>query len=224
MSPLPQLITEGAQNGNRTIDISGAFANYGKGGQVPAKLGQGPQLETTTYSRVEAALVTAYNVPDGDVGRFSARLTALQKGGLFGAKHQPGKGKALAYGSDQIHRLIFCVELAELGVAPGVALKLVEDLWDRRIRPIFLQAEAVKKPGDDDIVLHMGGVSLMVGGWASAVPNINRSPLRKLPADMAQWMKMDDDPLPPRAVVVNLSARLRRFHAALRAANERHAT
>jgi hypothetical protein len=31
------------------------------------------------------------------------------------------------------------------------------------------------------------------------------------------WMRTHDDPLPPRALAVNLSDRLRRFHAALAA-------
>jgi len=51
-----------------------------------------------------------------------------------------------------------------------------------------------------------------------AVPNVNSCPLSKLPDHMAMWMSMrPDDPsgLPPRALVTNLSMRLRAFHAAL---------
>jgi hypothetical protein len=55
------------------------------------------------------------------------------------------------------------------------------------------------------------------------VPNVNSCPLSKLPDHMAMWMSMrPDDPsgLPPRALVTNLSMRLRAFHTALVAAHD----
>jgi hypothetical protein len=74
--------------------------------------------------------------------------------------------------------------------------------------------------GPYDIILHMGGVHLMGDAWSDAVPNVNSCPLSKLPDHMAMWMSMrPDDPsgLPPRAIVTNLTMRLRAFHGALAA-------
>jgi hypothetical protein len=171
----------------------------------------------------EAALVQTYRIPTKAVGAFRSRLGALQKQGLFGAKHMPGKGVALRYGADQFWRLIFTCEMFEFGIAPSVVLSLVKSLWERRLRKIFSDAEdAVMKcqdaAGPDDIILHMGGVHLMVDGFSDAVPNVNSCPLSKLPDNMALWMSVKhDDPtgLPPRALVTNLSMRLRTFHVAL---------
>src|SRR5262249_26460415 len=77
--------------------------------------------------------------------------------------------------------------------------------------------------GPDDVILHMGGVHLMVDGWSDAVPNVNSCPLSKLSDNMLMWMSMrPDDPsgVPPRALVTNLSMRLRAFHTALSAAHD----
>jgi hypothetical protein len=89
-------------------------------------------------------------------------------------------------------------------------------LWDRRIRSIFQRAEKSGPAGPQDIALVMGGISLTVGGWTStakALPNVNGFPLHALAANVDLLMRYDDPP--PRALVVNLSARLRRFHEAL---------
>jgi hypothetical protein len=132
----------------------------------------------------------------------------------------PGRGIALRYGPDQFHRLVFACELLEFGIAPSVVLELVEARWERRLRAIFRDAEAAVShdPGPADVILHMGGVSLMGNALTDTVPNINACFLHRLADHMAMWMKIrPDDPagLPPRALVVNLSMRLRTFHAAL---------
>lgn len=180
----------------------------------------------TNYSHVEAALVQAYSVPDKAVGAFRGQLGNMQKLGLFGPKNMPGRGAALVYGPDQFHRLVFACELSEFGVGPATVLALVEALWESRLVQIFKKAEdaAERDPGPDDIVIHMGGVRLMTSAWSrlDAVPNVNWCTLRKLPNNIESWMRMGArDPLPARALVVNLSSRLRQFHDALVA--ERHA-
>jgi hypothetical protein len=179
-------------------------------------------FEIPRFGAVEAALVQTYRIPAKAVGAFRSRLGALQKQGLFGAKHMPGKGVALGYGPDQFWRLIFVCELFEFGIAPAVVLRLVKSLWERRLRKIFMDAEdAVVKhedAGPDDIIMHLGGAHLMLDGWSDAVPNVNSCPLSKLSDNMLMWMSMrPDDPsgLPPRALVTNLSMRLRAFHTAL---------
>jgi hypothetical protein len=189
-------------------------------------------FETRYYSVVERALVGAYNVPRKALGAFRGRLGHLQRHGLFGARHMPGKGKALAYGPDQFHRLVFACEAFEFGLSRAVVIALVKSRWERRLRKIFQDAEraAMIKPDPDnpekiggDIILYMGGVRLMTDTWSSAVPNINSCELRTLPDHMAAWMRMTpDDPagLPPRALVTNLSMRLRAFHTALADAHD----
>jgi hypothetical protein len=170
------------------------------------------------YGAVEAALVEAYRIPDKARGAFRGRLTALQKAGFLGRKNMPGKGIALRYAPDQFHRMVFACELFEFGVSPSVVLSLVERLWERRLRKIFSDAEdaARREPGPNDVILHLGGARLMVDGWSDAVPNVNACPLHRLPDHVAMWMAMaPEDRLPPRALVTNLSMRLRAFHSAL---------
>jgi hypothetical protein len=202
-----------------TLPARGFYARIAK----TVGLGRAKMFECG-FGAVEAALVQAYRIPAKAQGAFRSRLGALQKQGLFGVKNQPGKGVALRYGPDQFHRLILVCELFEFGIAPSVVLTLVKSLWERRLRKIFKDAEdAVMKhedAGPDDVILHIGGVHLMGDGWSDAVPNINACPLGKLPDHMAMWMSMrPDDPsgLPSRALVTNLSMRLRAFHTALSA-------
>jgi hypothetical protein len=180
-------------------------------------------FETRRFGTVEAALVQTYRIPAKAVGAFRSRLGALQKQGLFGARNMPGKGVALRYGPDQFHRLIFVCELFEFGIAPAVVLRLVKSLWESRLQKIFRAAEdAVMKcqgaAGPDDIIMHVGGASLLVDGFSDAVPNVNSCTLSELSNNMLMWMVIKpDDPsrLPPRALVTNLSMRLRAFHTAL---------
>jgi hypothetical protein len=170
----------------------------------------------TSFGAVEKALLQSHRIPDALAGAFRARITSLQKQGLFGPKHQPGRGVALTYGPDQFHRLIFACELLEFGIGPATILSLVESLWDRRLRRIFEDAEKAADPGAADVIMHMGGIHLLTDVWQKAVPNVNRCELRELPYYIEQWMTMGpDDPVPPRALVVNVSQRLRSFHAAL---------
>ena len=182
-----------------------------------------PKMFDCGLAATEAALVQTYRVPTRAVGAFRSRLGALQKQGLFGARNMPGKGVALRYGPDQFWRLIFVCELFEFGIAAAVVLSLVKSLWEHRLSKIFSKAEdAVMKhqdaAGPDDVILHMGGVHLMVDGFSDAVPNVNSCPLSKLPDNVAMWMSIkheDPNGLPPRALITNLSMRLRAFHTAL---------
>jgi hypothetical protein len=177
-------------------------------------------LFEVSYSPVEAALVRTYGVRARDLGRFRARITFLQKGGLLGVS--PGKGKALRYTPDLIHRLIFATELSEFGIMPQAVLETVADLWESRICRIFERAEraAMAPAGANDIVMVLGSPSLLVGAWTStakALPNVNGFPLHSLAGNIDLLMRYSDPP--PRALVVNLSERLRTFHTALVAAH-----
>lgn len=186
------------------------------------------------YSSIEAALVSAYGVNQRDLGAFRARLTFWQKLGALGVK--PGKGKPIKYGGDELHRLIFCLELAECGATPQMVVGTIADLWEKRIRRHFERAEAAIRttPADAafevatgkrprDIALFLAYQSLMIGGWdstAKALPNVNACELARLPDNIS--LVMNDSALrrPPRVLVINLSERLRRVHAALAGAWE----
>jgi hypothetical protein len=177
---------------------------------------------TTSYGTVERALWAAYSVPETARASFRARLGHAQKAGIFGLEKQPGRGKTLPYDPDMVHRLQFYCEMAEFGVTPAEVLDLIEEAWDGKIRRIFDEAERTLihcEPGLDDVIMHLGGVHMLADGWAHTVPNVNWCPLRELPRFVRMWMEMKpEDPypsnLPPRAMIVNLSARLRTFHHA----------
>jgi hypothetical protein len=180
-----------------------------------------PPLEFS-FASIEAALIRAYGVAAADHGRFRAKLTFLQKNGLFG-DDRPGKGQRQTYRPDHLHRLVFCFELAELGAPPAVQLKLVAELWERHIERIFRKADALSARGasGDDVVLLMAGVSLMVEAWTTgAVPNVQHCPLREVANRVGLALQASgdtEDALQPRILAVNLTARLRRFHNALAA-------
>jgi hypothetical protein len=185
-----------------------------------------------SYGVVERALATSYGIPEAarEAG-FRSMLNNLQKLGVLGEAARVGRGAPLVYTPIELHRLVVAIELCELGVPPATAAALISNYWDSKLAAICSDAErnnpAVRggEPIDpaNDTVLYLGGISLRTGSLKGArspgIPNINRCKLRDLPNHMAQWIKMSPDDnradLPPRALVVNLSARLRAFHAAL---------
>ena len=152
----------------------------------------GPQF---SFASVEAALIACYRVAPADQARFNARLTHAQKAGLFDVR--PGKGTRLAYGPDELHKLVLICELSELGIAPAVQLGLIAALWDQRLREIFKSAEsaAMHPPGGHDIIVILFGASLMVEGWAGAVPNVNHCRLDQLARRLELAMRGDDHAL-----------------------------
>ena len=97
-------------------------------------------FQISTYAVIERALAATYDVAQEDVPALRSRLGALQRGGLFGAA-RPGKGRKLAYGPDQFHRLVFALELTAFGIAPSLILELVESFWDSKLHSIFSAAE-----------------------------------------------------------------------------------
>jgi hypothetical protein len=203
--------------GNNAIAIPSLFWQKWQNGQ-----GTGVLMFETSYSVVERALVRTYDIPEKALGAFRGRLGNLQKQGIFGPKNMPGRGgRGLRYGPAMVHRMIFACELLEFGVSPAEVLDLIKVAWDRSLRKIFDKAEQTIEcePGQDDVIMHLGGVSMLKAGWSDTVPNVNSCSLRQLPDYVARWMSLNpDDPypsnLPPRALIVNLSARLRSFHEA----------
>jgi hypothetical protein len=170
-----------------------------------------------SFASVEAALLANYRVAPADQARFRARLTHAQKAGLFDIR--PGKGMRLVYGPSELHKLVLICELSELGIAPAIQLELVDAFWEKRLQEIFKRAEAaaMHPPGGHDLILMLIGASLMVEGWGGAVPNVNHCRLDQLARRLDFAMRGDDDALPPRALVTNLTSALRRFHQNLTA-------
>lgn len=167
---------------------------------------------TVSYAKVEAALVEMHSIAPDEVAAFRARFGALQRGGLFGAENQPGKGRKLFYGPDQFHRAVLAFELIELGIVPSVILPLINTYWDNKLRAIFLKAEQALARGTSDVVLILLGVAAL--NSKRTVPNINHTTLAKI-SESITFALDGKGLLPARALLVNLSARLSEFHTAL---------
>jgi hypothetical protein len=172
-----------------------------------------PQF-TVAYWKVEHALAQVYGIGSDDVLRFRSRFGALQRGGLFSSANQPGKGTKLIYTPDLVHRAVLAIELSQVGIAPAVVLRLINEFWDTDLRDICNKADrlTLRTPGGDDIVLILAGISL-VSDSERAVPNINAAQMRKLPARLE--LALAGDKLPARVLVINLTAQLRKFHDGL---------
>jgi hypothetical protein len=177
-----------------------------------------------SYGAVERALAVAHNVPDAvRQAGFRSMLSNLQKLGALGAQARVGRGAALKYTPTELHRLVLTLEFCELGIPPATAVSLVNTYWESKLKAIIGAAErgvVHEEPPGNDVIIHLGGVSLRTGSLRGeqfpGVPNLNQCKFSELPSYIKQWMAMKpSDPVPPRALVVNLSARLRTFHSAL---------
>jgi hypothetical protein len=176
----------------------------------------------TSYGPIERALATTHGISDAvRQAGFRSMLSNLQKLGALGPQARVGRGATLKYGPTELHRLILTLEFCELGIPPATAVALVDTYWEAKLKKIIADAERVverEEPRGNDVIIHLGGVGLRTGPLKGerfpGVPNINSCRLSELPKYVTQWMAMrPDDPVPPRALVVNLSARLRAFHA-----------
>jgi len=165
-----------------------------------------------SYAKVEAALVRMHDVAPNEVPAFRPRFGALQRGGLLGTENQPGKGRKLEYGPDQFHRAVLAFELVQAGIAPSIILSLIDKYWDKKLRDIFMTAERAITNETDDVVLVLAGVAA-INSEALAVPNINYTTMNKISERMR--FALDGRSVPARALLVNLSTQLRKFHDAL---------
>src|SRR6266540_1340228 len=175
-----------------------------------------PKLEFT-YGTVERAVAWSHGVPETSrKAGFRSMLNNLQKLGVLGEAARVGRGAPLTYTATELHRLFLGLELCELGLPPATAVGLVATYWDSKFDKICHEAEKNNPaarggqpidPGDDTVI-HLGGVALRTGSLKGArsptIPNINSCKLRELP---------------PRALVLNFSARLRAFQRGLAAAH-----
>jgi hypothetical protein len=166
-----------------------------------------PQF-TAAYWQVEHALAATFGVGEKNLAAFRSRFGELQRGGLFGAKNQPGKGKRLVYTPDQFNRLLFAFSLGQFGLTPNVILRLARDYWTSRLEPIFKEAARGMRHDDQagDVVL-VFSIRLVSEGVATAVPFIASLPLSKLPNRIEIGLQDDQARL-----LINVTERLRRFH------------
>jgi hypothetical protein len=167
-----------------------------------------------SYAMVEAALAEMHDIAPDSVPALRSRFGAFQRGGLLGK--QPGRGGRLQYGPDELHRVVLAFELTQAGMSPTTVLWLVSEFWGKRLRDIFIKAERASVQETPDVVLFLIGLTAM-DGPEEAVPNVNHTTMDKLAETLSFAIRGKDefDDLPARALVVNLSAQLRRFHRAL---------
>ena len=165
------------------------------------------------YAMIEASLAELHNIAPDDVPALRSRFGVFQRGGLLGKP--PGRGVRVQYGPDELNRVLFAFEMAQLNVSPTTLLWLVREFWDKRLREIFIKAARASLNQTPGVVLFLSGLTAM-DGPDEAVPNINHTTIDKLSEGFALAIRgqEDDDP-PARALVVNLSAQLSRFHKAL---------
>jgi hypothetical protein len=173
----------------------------------------GAMDESTTFGRwavVESALVRAFRIPKKDLSRFRARLTVLQRGGLLGRENQVGRGTAIAYGADEVRRLILAIALMEAGLPPSAVLKIVKNLWTQEIAEHF---EQVVLAGEN---VFLGvSVSLMTGGWShKRLPLIVLVHLTHADADHAAGLAALSET--EQLIVLDVGKRWREFEAALK--------
>jgi hypothetical protein len=186
------------------------------------------QKLTFSYAVAERAMARVYRADTDKVraAAFRARINHLQRTRVLDASVRVGKGTKASYTVEQMERWLMCLELAELGISPTIAARVIIKCW-KQFAPIVKAAQhSVSDQGHnllDDVILYFADVHLMSGSWTKekefpGVPNINRCTLRQLADQMKMFM---DDERRSRVLVTNLSARFRQFHEALAQSHER---
>jgi hypothetical protein len=146
-------------------------------------------------------------------------ISNMQKMGVLGPRSRVGRGAKLTYTHIEFNRLILALEFSEFGLPPATAVALVGRYWESKLKAIVSVAQEAfgivpEKPRGQDTILCLVGGGLRTdslrGRKGPVVPIIERCSLDDLPAAMKHWMTP-----PTRALVTNLSGRLRVFHEAL---------
>ena len=183
------------------------------------------------YRSVEAALAELFRAKtDSQRSTLRARINHLQRLAVIGLA--PGKGRTAQYELEHIWRWVFCLELAEIGIAPATALALVQRYWKPALAEIFCDAQRAIETGKEDVFLWLCGNSLMSLAWEpdsdrfAGVPHIGSigpsdfKGVLKFLKDGVSPVKLKDS-LPPRVCLVNLTSRLRVLNASLATATKR---
>ncbi len=87
-----------------------------------------PRNRVYLFSEVEQALAAMHGIDDAALLAFRGRIHHLQKLGLIPSA--PGRGQKPRYSFEDVAIWAFCVELIEIGLAPGVISRIVKRLWN----------------------------------------------------------------------------------------------
>ena len=165
---------------------------------------------TVSFATVEKALLRMHAVEPRHEEAWRSRINFLRREGLLGER--PGSGRRIGYHTaDQLPKLMLALEMAQAAIAPRVALSLIAASWDDRLNGFFQQAEEARRNETSDVWLLLAGITEMMER-DGAIPVIEVTTTDRL--DVLR-MALDDTFVPGRALVINLTARLRKFHAAL---------
>jgi hypothetical protein len=172
----------------------------------------GPQPTgfTVSFATVERALLRMHEVKPQHEDAWRSRLNFLRREGLLGER--PGSGRRIGYhAADQLPKLVLALEMAQAAIVPQTILSLVREHWDDRLKNIFRRAEEARAKETSDVLLYLAGITEMVER-EGAIPVIEATTADKL--DVLR-MALYDSSVPGRALLINVTARLRRFHLAL---------
>jgi hypothetical protein len=166
---------------------------------------------TVSFATVEKALLKMHDVEPQHEEAWRSRINFLRREGVLGER--PGSGRRIGYHTTvHLPKLLLALELAQAAVAPQVALSLIATSWDNRLHPIFENAnKTLDRGGSADVLLLLAGITQMIER-DGAIPVIATTTADRL--DVLQTL-LSDKAVPGRALVINITARLRRFHAEL---------
>jgi hypothetical protein len=165
---------------------------------------------TVSFATVEKALMLMHGVERKHEEAWRSRINFLRREGVLG--EHPGSGRRIGYHTaDQLPKLLLALELSQAAVAPQTILALIATSWDGRLKKIFDEAEDARDRETSDVWLLLAGITEMVERDGS-IPVIAATTANKV--DILR-MALDDSKVPGRAIVINVTARLRRFHEAL---------
>ena len=100
------------------------------------------------------------------------------------------------------------------GIVPSIILPLIREYWDSKLHDIFMRAEHARVHNTSDVVLILAVVAALSS--ETPVPNINHTTMNKILERITPALDGKAKGLPARALLVNLSAQMGKFHDALR--------
>jgi hypothetical protein len=185
-----------------------------------------PAIEASGYARIETALARVYGAEDVQKSTFSGRLKHFRKLGVPARK--PGKGTRIEYEDADLWQLMICLELSEFGIDPTLIVKIVRRHWE--VSGYLPQAIQLARqfPGNDRFVaIPVNFMShAWAGGWKEtktetsiSISQTTSDPVGGveyfLASDYKKFLEVTSEP-GERALVFNLSARVRAVEKALR--------
>jgi hypothetical protein len=147
-----------------------------------------------TYAEAESALAAIYQASGKpQAGAFRGRLKHFKRLGIpLGVN--PGRGKKIGYGRNELYQWCFCLELSEFGVDPSIIVKIVRQYWDTQIFPGL---NAIKEELNTDKQYYFWiPTELMSASWSPAkqfrgigYPGIGLGLLQDVPLKWPEGLK-----------------------------------